>query len=1049
MQRARTPDAVYRAIGEQVARLGYDTTVFTVGDDRMHLTISYLACKPEVLRVAEKLTDLTVESYRLPLTPDGTFQRIVANGETVFDSVGVAGIAEALPRLLRPLAGQLTVMFGWHRRIIAPLVVGGEVQGLLAVAGTDLAESDVPAITTFANQAAIALESARLHKETQQLASFNESIIHSMAEGIAVLDTEGIFTFVNPAAVALLGYAPDEVLGKYWSMVVPIDQRPIVHAADGRRRQNQSDRYELEVVRKDGERIAVIIAGSPHFDEEGHFAGTMAVFTDITERKRAEEALRESEDRLSKIVRAANDGMWDWDLTTNNVYFDPRYYEMAGYVVNEFPHRLEEFQKRVHPDDIGKVMACAQKHLDGELARFAEEFRFKEKSGDWLWVMGRGVIVARDETGVPLRFVGTHTDITERKRAEEALAASERQFRELFRDNPACSFIFDREGVVQNWNRACEALYGWTAGQAIGKSMFELMVQEKNVARTRKNIAAVFEGQTFEGLEFEDVRVDGSVCIVLANEYPLRDSSGQVVYGVCAQLDITERVQAEKEHARLAIQVHEQARQMEQVLATVPEGVLLLDPEGRVLQANPVAEGDLAVLAGAKVGDILTRLGNRPLAELLTSPPIKGLWHEVKADGHIFEVIARPMENGHEAEDWVLVTNEVTREREIRAQLQQQERLAAVGQLAAGIAHDFNNILATIVLYAQMTARSEALSERDRERMAVINQQAWHATRLVAQILDFSRRAVLERRPLDLLSLLKEQVKLLERTLPEHIEITLAYGADEYTVDADPTRIQQMLMNLAVNARDAMTDGGVLRIGVERVIVAPGQSPPLPEMEFGEWIELTVVDSGTGLAPEVLPHIFEPFFTTKGPGEGSGLGLAQVYGIVKQHEGHIDVTTEVGVGTSFTLYLPAFLTQKPERPAVVVEDMPQGQGETILIVEDDATLRQALVDILEMLNYRVLEAANGREALDILEQRAGEIALALSDLIMPEMGGQALVHAMRQRGLTLPVVMLSGHLMEDALESLQRLGLAGWMLKPPDVEEIAHVLAEALGGNTG
>jgi two-component system cell cycle sensor histidine kinase/response regulator CckA len=236
------------------------------------------------------------------------------------------------------------------------------------------------------------------------------------------------------------------------------------------------------------------------------------------------------------------------------------------------------------------------------------------------------------------------------------------------------------------------------------------------------------------------------------------------------------------------------------------------------------------MLTKGKAGDILTHLGNRPLAELLTSPPTRGLWHEVKAGMRTFEVIARPVESGAEPEHWVLVVNEVTREREIRAQLQQQERLAAVGHLAAGIAHDFNNIMAAIILHAQMAARSRELSERDRDRMAVINQQAHHASRLIQQILDFSRRAVLERRPLDLLSLLKEQGELLKRTLPEHIRIELTYGRDEYTVHADPTRMQQMLTNLAVNARDAMSDGGTLRVELERITVERGKSPLLPEM---------------------------------------------------------------------------------------------------------------------------------------------------------------------------------------------------------------------------
>jgi len=504
------------------------------------------------------------------------------------------------------------------------------------------------------------------------------------------------------------------------------------------------------------------------------------------------------------------------------------------------------------------------------------------------------------------------------------------------------------------------------------------------------------------------------------------------------------------QNARLMTSAQEQARQVRQVMDTVPEGVLLLDARARIVQANPVAEEYLVTLVGRDIIPLrepLTRLGNRPLAELLTSPPTRGLWHEVKADGRTFEVIARPIENGPEPEHWVLVINDVTQEREIRAQLYQQERLAAVGQLAAGIAHDFNNIMATIVLYAQMAAQSQALSKRDRERMAIINQQAWHAARLIQQILDFSRRAVLECRPLDLLPLLKEQVKLLERTLPEHIEIVLDYGRDEYTINADPTRMQQMITNLAVNARDAMLHGGVLHLKLERSAVERGRPAPQPGVEAGEWVRLTVSDTGTGILPDALPHIFEPFFTTKDPGQGSGLGLAQVHGIVGQHGGHIGVETQVGAGTTFTIYLPALVEHPAAQLVLDVPGAPQGQGETVLVVEDGAAVRAALVASLEEWNYRVLEAVNGREALALMEERGEQIALVVSDVVMPEIGGIALFHALREKGWQTPVILLTGHPMGDELDELRAQGLSAWLTKPPSIEQLAWALGEALRGS--
>jgi two-component system cell cycle sensor histidine kinase/response regulator CckA len=261
--------------------------------------------------------------------------------------------------------------------------------------------------------------------------------------------------------------------------------------------------------------------------------------------------------------------------------------------------------------------------------------------------------------------------------------------------------------------------------------------------------------------------------------------------------------------------------------------------------------------------------------------------------------------------------------------------------------------------------------------------------------------------------------------------------------------MQQRVMNLAVNARDAMPGGGELHIDLRRIRVVDRKEAPLPEVLLGDWVRVTVKDTGAGIPSDVLPHVFDPFFTTKSPGEGTGLGLAQVWGIAKQHHGHIDVATAVGEGTTFILYLPALAVVEPETEPEEEWAVIQGQGETILVVEDNLAMRQALVDSLELLNYRALQAANGREALTILEEGQKKIALVLSDVVMPEMGGMALFHAMRQRNLLVPVVMLTGHPMAEELGKLQAQGLKAWMLKPPSPEQLAQTLAQALRERPG
>ena len=393
-----------------------------------------------------------------------------------------------------------------------------------------------------------------------------------------------------------------------------------------------------------------------------------------------------------------------------------------------------------------------------------------------------------------------------------------------------------------------------------------------------------------------------------------------------------------------------------------------------------------------------------------------------------------------------------------------------MGQLAAGVAHDFNNIMAVIVLYSQMALRTPGLAPKLHDYLATIVREADQAGALIQQILDFGRKGILERTAIDLLPFLKEQHKLLARTLPESIRVDLVDDSSgPYAVSADLGRLRQAIMNLALNARDAMPDGGEMTIELGRTKIVDPKDAPFADMGVGDWITVRIVDTGIGIAPDVLPRIFEPFFTTKGAG-GNGLGLAQVYGIIGQHGGHIGVESDVGVGTAFTIYLPA-LPVLPDglRPEGAVS-VPRGDGEVILIVEDNEVVRQTLANTLEFQGYRAVSAKDGRQALALLEAQPAQggqpspnsrsvvpkpppgggdadqrIAMILCDLVMPEMGGQALFHAIRERGWQIPMAMLSGHPMGKEFEALQDQGLAGWLAKPPKLDELAGLVAKVLG----
>jgi len=407
-------------------------------------------------------------------------------------------------------------------------------------------------------------------------------------------------------------------------------------------------------------------------------------------------------------------------------------------------------------------------------------------------------------------------------------------------------------------------------------------------------------------------------------------------------------------------------------------------------------------------------------------------------------LISNPLKVGDEIGGWVLLCREVTEERAVQERIQQHERLAAVGQLAAGIAHDFNNLLQGIIGFSDLLQRRPNQDDTTRKGLTMINTQGQRAAKLIRQILDFSRRSVVDRHPFDLLSLTKETSKLLERTLPESISISMESDGDSFKVNADVAQIQQAITNLAVNARDAMPDGGTLRFALSRLVADNDDSLPLPEMETGQWVSLTVSDSGTGMPEEILPHIFEPFFTTKEIGQGSGLGLAQVYGIVRQHDGYIETASRVGQGTTFTIYLPEWVDAEVADTSPAQADLSSGGGELILLVDDNAAVREVGEAMLENLGYRVVTAYNGQEALALFEERRNEVALVISDMVMPAMGGSLLTQRLREINPETRVILMSGYPLGEAGRRPLDHGAVAWIQKPLSLEKLAETVEQAL-----
>jgi PAS domain S-box-containing protein len=921
-------------------------------------------------------------------------------------------------------------------------------------------------LQSVANVLATALERKRTEEALKESEQRFRTLVESMDDIVFTLDRNGRHVGVFGRWVERAGLTPETFIGKTAGEILGTEAAPIHEAANARALEGQNVIYEWSLPGSEGT-LHYQTSLSPIRDSEGSITGIVGLGRDITQQKETESKLRRSEERFRRYYELGLIGMTICSPEGIWVEINDRLCEMLGYSREELLDK--HWREFTHPDDLEISHVHFQRVLAGEIDDYIIDKRFIRKDGGVVYT-NLSTKSLRREGGSVDHFVVLIQDITEHVRAEDALriqrnlaiALSTTSDLEQALDHLLDAALqiggLDSGGVylvdpptgdldllshrglsprfvAQVSYIAADTPQGRlvAAGEPVYQRYDKLFSETKDEARVSEGLGALavipitYEDQAIAVLNLASHSRDEIPASNRALLETIAAQAGEAIVRV--------KIQAERES--LLAQVRE-------IMNTVPEGVLLLDNEGRVILTNPVALHDLQDLAGIGVGDILTHLGDRELSDLLSSPP-KGFWHEVKSEKRTLEVITRPMTKGPDPERWVMVVRDVTQEREIQQSIQQQERLAAVGQLAAGIAHDFNNILAVILLYTEIMLGAPNLDTRQRDRLLTISQQAKLASELIQQILDFSRRAVLERLSMDLLPFIKEQNRLLERTLPENIQINLSYQPGEYMVNADPVRLQQAVMNLALNARDAMPEGGELNLSLAR-------SEPDEDIHCvtcghivdGEWMRVTISDTGSGIPDDVLPHIFEPFFTTKGPGQGTGLGLAQVYGILKQHEGHLDVLSRMGKGSAFNLYLPALPTAQGQSLDLEAGSLIMGQGQTILLVEDELVTQQAMVEGLSLLNYQVIPTANGREALDLLEQRGKGIDLVLSDVVMPEMGGIALFQALRERGLTIPVILMTGHPMQEELEDLRSEGLPAWMLKPPRLKQLAEIVALTL-----
>jgi PAS domain S-box-containing protein len=716
---------------------------------------------------------------------------------------------------------------------------------------------------------------------------------------------------------------------------------------------------------------------------------------------------------LAIAQRLAHAGSWAWNAATGKfVHWSREQYRLHGWDPLQGIPTWDALLAQIHPDDraacLERIDRAVQDGTDWEL-----EYRCVLPDGST-----RIIRSIASPTGRPgqIEFVGTDIDITERKRMEDALRESEARFR-TFVDHAADGFFLHDNadmGKILDVNRqACISL-GYSREELIGKTAmaFDAWLTPAELGQIGQRI---FAGEDL-AFETRHRRKDGTDFPVEIHIRPFLHGGRPL--GISLARDITERKQAERA-------LNESHGLLRAVVEGTPDAIVVKDMHGRYRMMNSAGARNLgrAVedVIGKEDGDLFppeTARANRERDfRILTTGETETFEESLpQADGmHIYLSTKGPYRdrNGNII-GLIGIARDITELKRLESQLRQAQKMEALGRLAGGVAHDFNNLLMIITGYSELVYNRFRPDDPSRSPLAEVQKAAERAVELTRQLLAFSRKQVLQPRVIALNPLLRDLFDMLRRLIGENIQLSFALAPDLSLAKVDPGQFEHAVINLAVNARDAMAGSGILSIETRNARIGDEAAALNPDARPGEYVVVTVSDRGHGMDESTQARIFEPFFTTKPAGSGTGLGLAMVYGFVKQSGGHIEVDSAPGRGTSFRLFLPR--TEATETtPAPAQEDfrIPKGD-ETILLVEDEEAVRTLIRIVLQSYGYTVLEARDGEEGLWVAGNHAGAIHAVVTDMVMPRMGGRQLAEQLAQIRPDLPILFMSGYT-DDAI----------------------------------
>jgi PAS domain S-box-containing protein len=632
----------------------------------------------------------------------------------------------------------------------------------------------------------------------------------------------------------------------------------------------------------------------------------------------------------------------------------------------------------------------------------------------------------------------------QRKQAEEAMGQSEHKYRHLFESLSEAAFLIDvKSRRILDANLCAEKLLGRTRSEILGMNDAKLFRSDEAADYCGK-LASVGTGGKGELDEAEVQSKDGTTIPVRVSVAPIEFYGRDLVLALMA--DDTERKRAE-----------ERLREQADMLNRAHDAIIVRNFEDQhIVFWNTGAERlygwSASEAIGQPVGELI--LANPQELEaiakgLLSTGEFRGQLKEITKDKRelTVEVWSTLVRNDDGTPRSVLsINNDITEQKKLETQLLRAQRLESIGTLASGVAHDLNNTLTPILMCAQ-TLRGDLAEEDRQSAISLIEESAQRGARVVKQVLTFARGVEGERVLIKPSHLIQEMVDIARKTFPKSIEISGRDSEDLWTIQGDPTQLHQVLLNLAVNARDAMASGGSLTFAVENFTADEHYAAMTPGAKAGSYIALCVSDSGAGMPRATIDKIFDPFFTTKEVGKGTGLGLSTALGIVQSHGGFISVHSELGKGTTFKIFLPATMTDEDLQNSQTAVAPIQGNGEQILVVDDEANILQITKMIFEKHNYRVVSAGDGPQALTLFAQQMDSIGGVLTDIAMPYMDGVTLVRALRKMKSDIPIIASTGQGDQTEMAELRSLGVKNFLTKPYNTEQLLTTIHDVLEEN--